>query len=150
MTPHAGGVETIGVGEFIAGILAGALITMAGNAVGAGLRWRREDKLRFHEQRLQAYTRYLAVTNLEKWTRASRGLEEHKEQERDWARAFSELQILATPRVRKAAQELRRQSLEDLADVSDVFNAQMQDFVAAVQEEIGVKLSARIGADQRK
>jgi hypothetical protein len=90
------------------------------------------------------------VTNLEKWTRSRRGLEEHKEQEREWARAFSELEILATPRVRKAAGELRRQSLEDLADVSDVFNAQMQDFVAAVQEEIGVKLSARIGADQRK
>ena len=154
-------MDTIGIGEFIGGLIgaaaAGSFITLVGTYVLERLRWtredqrwQREDKLRFTAQRQQAYTRFLAVTYLDRWTQKTRESEEQGRLLHDWAHAFSDVWILASPPVRSAAEELRKVNLRDLADASDEFNAARDTFVAAVQKEIGVTVSAPIPADQRK
>ena len=96
--PHAGVVDTITIGEFIAGVVAGSFITMGGTLLLEWLRGRREDKRRFHQQRQVAYARYLALTALDVWTRDRRRAEEHWQLEQDWAHALAEVRILASPR----------------------------------------------------
>jgi len=102
---HPARVDNIGISEFIAGVLAASFITIVGTTCIEQLRWRREDKIRFDQQKLQAYTRFLGLVELERQTQ-NRACEEDVELRRSFTHAKAELMVLASPKVRKAASEI--------------------------------------------
>jgi hypothetical protein len=134
----------------LVGVVLGGLLT-EGSAL---LHWRREDRVRFHAVRVEAYARYLLAIN-EVFDLLARGqgqVREMKERFKLLGEPGSVVRIVASERVTRAADELlevlgqvteeasKRGSLVGLDDSESVkafFDAR-ERLVAAMKKDIGV------------
>lgn len=154
----------LGVTEFVAGgliALAAAGLTTMGTYFIERARWRREDKRRFQQDRLQAYARYLSICR-------QAGLKVHslstEIQEAGYQTlqrlqdAQAEVLILASPPVWEAANDLfwtaasERGEDEAEEDYNERKQQEISDktrmFRKAAQKELGIQIPGSSQAGQ--
>lgn len=99
----------LGVSEFVAGgliaLTASALATAGTYWIERG-RWQREDKRRFQQERLQAYTRFLSAVYVVALMPEGASHRDDPTLLQNVSNGYAELQILASKPVREAAYHL--------------------------------------------
>jgi hypothetical protein len=131
----------IGISEFLAGLLAASVITVVGTSWLERLRWQREDKLRFNQQKLQTYARFLGLVDLERQTQKARDHKEHAELVRNFTQAQAELMVLASQPVRDTASALFNAILSEPKEGESpytLFANEREKFLEAVRKELGI------------
>jgi hypothetical protein len=146
-----GVIAELELSDFVAGgliALAASGITMGGTYAIERARWSREEKRYMQQQRLLAYTRFLAAIYLILSDDPNAPPADSDEALRDAVNALAELDILAPPPVKEAASELRAAvSLKPKpGEGTEAYSqrrgkavdAKREAFAEAVKEDLGI------------